>query len=282
MTFRNFCFTHNNYSDTSLEDEISCKYIVYGREVGESGTPHLQGFLSFSSAKSLSAAIKSLPGCHVEVARNVPAAIDYCKKDGDYTERGTAPLSPKEKGAGEKARWKRILEAAQSGDHQWLEENEPHVALIHDKAIERAFKRARAEPQILDELTHEWWYGTTGTGKSSKARADYPGAYIKDPQTRWWDGYTDQEVVIIDDFDKFQVSQGGDMKRWLDHYPFQAPYKGGYQEIRPRKIIVTSNYHPEEIWDDVKTHDPIKRRVRIVRFGPKEEDYTPYASTFNP
>ena len=62
MTFRNFCFTHNNYSDTSLEDEISCKYIVYGREVGESGTPHLQGFLSFSSAKSLSAAIKSLPG----------------------------------------------------------------------------------------------------------------------------------------------------------------------------------------------------------------------------
>ena len=159
----------------------------------------------------------------------------------------------------------------QSGDHQWLEENEPHVALIHDKAIERAFKRARAEPQILDELTHEWWYGTTGTGKSSKARADYPGAYIKDPQTRWWDGYTDQEVVIIDDFDKFQVSQGGDMKRWLDHYPFQAPYKGGYQEIRPRKIIVTSNYHPEEIWDDVKTHDPIKKGSESCDLGLKKK-----------
>ena len=64
--YRNFTFTHNNYTDTSLEDEISCKYIVYGREVGESGTPHLQGFLSFSCGRTLSAAIKSLPGCHVE------------------------------------------------------------------------------------------------------------------------------------------------------------------------------------------------------------------------
>ena len=84
--FRNFCFTHNNYTDTSLEDEISCKYLVYGREVGESGTPHLQGFISFECARTLSAAIKSLPGCHVEVARNVPAAMEYCKKDGAYTE----------------------------------------------------------------------------------------------------------------------------------------------------------------------------------------------------
>ena len=105
--FRNFCFTHNNYTDTSLEDEISCKYIVYGREVGESGTPHLQGFLSFPTPRTLSGAIKSLPGCHVEIARNVPAAIEYCKKDGAYTERGTAPLTPIEKGSGEKARWKR-------------------------------------------------------------------------------------------------------------------------------------------------------------------------------
>ena len=63
--------------------------------VGKSGNPepHLQGFLSFSCGRSLSAAIKSLPGCHVEVARNVHAAIEYCKKDGDFTERGVAPMT---------------------------------------------------------------------------------------------------------------------------------------------------------------------------------------------
>ena len=131
-------------------------------------------------------------------------------------------------------------------------------------------------------LEHEWWYGKTGTGKSWKAERENPGAYIKDPQERWWDGYDGEEVVIIDDFDKYQVKQGGDMKRWMDHRPFRAPIKGGYLTIRPRKIIVTSNYHPDQIWEDEETRDPIKRRVRIVRFGPKEEDYTPYASTFNP
>jgi len=70
--------------------------------------------------------------------------------------------------------------------------------------------------------------------------------------------------VIIDDFDKFQVKQGGDMKRWLDRYAFQAQFKGGYLFIRPRKIIVTSQYRPSEIWDDEKTVDAITRRVFIL------------------
>ena len=37
--------------------------------------------------------LSNLPGCHVEVARNVHAAIEYCKKDGDFNERGVAPMT---------------------------------------------------------------------------------------------------------------------------------------------------------------------------------------------
>ena len=223
--YRNFTFTHNNYTDTSLEDEISCKYIVYGREVGESGTPHLQGFLSFSCGRSLSAAIKSLPGCHVEVARNVHAAIEYCKKDGDFTERGVAPMTfsgAAKKGIAE--RW----ELAKQGRFEEL----PPENL---SAYERIYKKFKPNPVSIPVLEHEWWYGKTGTGKSWKAERENPGAYIKDPQERWWDGYDGEEVVIIDDFDKYQVKQGGDMKRWMDHRPFRAPIKGGYLTIRPRK-----------------------------------------------
>lgn len=263
---RNFCFTHNNYPDTQLQDNLECKYIIYGKEVGESGTPHLQGLVTFANGRSLSAAIKALPGCHVEVARNLTAAIEYCKKDGDYTERGTAPLTPKDKGDKEKERWQSIL--AHAGDAEWLEENEPMVALIHDRALERAAKRARPEPQTLDtaKMPHEWYYGAPGTGKSRAARDANPGAYIKDPQNRWWDGYQDQDVVIIDDFDKYQVKMGGDMKRWLDRYPFQAESKGSQTLIRPKKIIITSNYHPDEIWEDSITQEAIKRRVHITQF----------------
>lgn len=91
------------------------------------------------------------------------------------------------------------------------------------------------------------------------------------------DGYNGEEVVIIDDFDKFQVKQGGDMKRWLDRYPFQAQFKGGMEKIRPRRVIVTSQYTPEEIWDDHKTVDAIKRRVKMVHIPS-----VPIVDTFNP
>lgn len=95
---RAYVFTHNNYPSTDMEDNLECKYIIYGKEVGASGTPHLQGFVYFVNAMSLSAAIRKLPGCHVEVAKSVEAAIEYCKKDGDFTERGIPPMSQKRKG----------------------------------------------------------------------------------------------------------------------------------------------------------------------------------------
>lgn len=86
---RCFTFTHNNYPNTDLEDQLECKYIIYGKEVGASGTPHLQGFVSFDNPSTLTAVIKKLPGCHVEVAIAPDQAIEYCKKDGDFTERGS-------------------------------------------------------------------------------------------------------------------------------------------------------------------------------------------------
>ena len=265
---RNFCFTHNNYPNTELEDNLECKYIIYGKEVGEQGTPHLQGFVSFANGRTLSAVIKALPGCHVEVARNLTAAMEYCKKEGDFTERGIPPKSQEEKGRNEKDRWRRIIQAAEEGDNEWLKEHEPQVYALHPNAIKSIRKRARKdEPQTMDgDSEHQWFYGEPGTGKSKKAREDNPGAYIKDPKTVWWDGYDGEEVVIIDDFDKYQVSQGGDMKRWLDRYPFQAQYKGGSELIRPRKIVVTSNYAPGEIWEDDITRTAVERRVRVLHF----------------
>ena len=72
--------------------------------------------------------------------------------------------------------------------------------------------------------------------------------------------------MIIEDFDCFQVKQGGDMKRWLDRYPFQAQFKGGMEMVRPKRIIVTSQYTPAEIWSDDKTVSAIMRRVIMMNY----------------
>ena len=93
-----WCFTLNNYSDenidklAALEDAASpVSYVCYGKEVGESGTPHLQGFVAFKESKRLSQVVSAIGQAHLSVARKVPEAIAYCKKDGDFTEIGTPP-----------------------------------------------------------------------------------------------------------------------------------------------------------------------------------------------
>lgn len=92
---RRWVFTLNNYTpeDESRITGIQCRYLVYGRERGESGTPHLQGYLVFASNKRFNA-VKALVGdrSHIERARGSSTqASDYCKKDGDYVELGELP-----------------------------------------------------------------------------------------------------------------------------------------------------------------------------------------------
>ncbi len=95
---RNWCFTLNNYSDEEVavidaifQDGVS--YVTYGKEVGENGTPHLQGFIIFDRKKRFTA-VKLVLGnrVHLEPARG-PAyrAAVYCHKDGDFKEFGTRP-----------------------------------------------------------------------------------------------------------------------------------------------------------------------------------------------
>nr|AJD07568.1 replication-associated protein [Sewage-associated circular DNA molecule] len=264
----NFVFTHNNYPNTTLQDTIDCKYIIYGKEIGESGTPHLQGFVRFESKKSLAQVIALLPGCHVEVAIAPQSAIEYCKKDGDFTERGIAPLSQKRKGETEKERWNEIKTLAKAGR---LDEIDSEVYVRNYRTLKEIAKDHMPQVPDATELPGEWFYGPAGTGKSRAAREENPVAYAK-PLNQWWDGYQDEPVVIVDDMDPFHKSLAYEFKMWGDRYAFVAPIKGGALRIRPTKVIVTSQYMPEEIWEDAATLEAINRRFKLRRFGSDELD----------
>lgn len=116
-----------------------------------------------------------------------------------------------------------------------------------------------------------WYYGTTGVGKTHAAVTEFPSAYRKIANNKWWDGYNNEEAVIIDDFDKDHKYMGYHLKIWADRYAFQAEVKGSAKMIRPATICVTSNYHPKEIWEDSHTLDPILRRFKIVHFKTIEQ-----------
>lgn len=257
---RSFTFTHNNYQNTELEDGVECKYIIYGKEVASTGTPHLQGFISFETLKSLKQVIALLPGCHVEVAIAPDAAIEYCKKDGDFTERGSY-TTKKEKGKKEKDRWEVARKLAEDGK---FDEIDAELYTRFRSTYHAIHAESRPEPETIQgEMEHQWLHGPAGCGKSSKAREENPSAYIKD-LTKWWDNYEGQEVAIIDDVDKYDVKFARMLKLWCDRYPFQAEMKGKQQLIRPRKIVITSQYSPGEIWEDQKTQDAMERRLKII------------------
>lgn len=264
---RGWVFTHNNYSDTASEDAVECQYMVYGKEVGAQGTPHLQGYVYFETLKSLKQVTAVLPGCHVEPAITVHAAQEYCKKEGEWKERGVPPVSNKEKGKKggekEKRRWDEIRVACEEGRFEDLPDDIRYKNLRLNKQHRCEALRSRTLEDTEEE--HLWYWGEAGTGKSRKAREENPNAYLK-MCNKWWCGYTDEDTVLIEDFDKKHDVLGHHLKIWADRYPFLGELKGDTMKIRPKKIIVTSNYHPDSIWTDEETLGPIKRRFKIVQF----------------
>lgn len=94
-----WCFTLNNPTDADrillagFPADKSIEYLLYGNEIGESGTPHLQGFIAFSKRRRFgelkNKKMKPLDRAHLEVAHHPKEAAAYCKKDGDFIENGT-------------------------------------------------------------------------------------------------------------------------------------------------------------------------------------------------
>lgn len=89
---RTWCFTLNNY-DEAQETEIKAldyQYLVYGRE-GKTATPHLQGYIEFSNARTFSSLKKKFPNeTHLEIRKGTALqASTYCKKEDDFFEDGT-------------------------------------------------------------------------------------------------------------------------------------------------------------------------------------------------
>jgi len=118
-----------------------------------------------------------------------------------------------------------------------------------------------------DLFPNEWHCGPTGCGKSRPWREMEPKVYLKDVTTEWWNNYKNEEVVLIEDIDKYHVKKGYDLKIWLDRYSFKANVKCGYEmEIRPKKIVITSNFEPSDIWSDETTLGPLYRRLQIHRY----------------
>lgn len=279
---RSWCFTHNNYTadDELRYQNVEAEHVVYGREVGEQGTPHLQGFIRFRNPRLGRAIARLLPGAYFTVAQNLEASIRYCRKDGDVYERGTTVIRAEERAAGAAAggqaqvdRWRQAYIAAQEGR---LEDIPFDIRFKHDITIQRLrLKRLSDEcPNSIAVLDNEWVWGPSGTGKSVLAREENPNAYFK-MRNKWWDGYEFEEVVILDDVDpRMEDWISAFLKDWADHHRIRVEIKNTSACIRPRRLIVTSQYSIDQCFKDPETRSALHRRFReryVPFVGPLSE-----------
>lgn len=85
---KRWCLTLNNYSEKEYQElisSISSENYIIGKETGEEGTPHLQGYIEFKEKKRLTALKKINNRIHWEAAKgNKDSNIEYCSKDNNY------------------------------------------------------------------------------------------------------------------------------------------------------------------------------------------------------
>lgn len=274
---RKWVFTLNNFSEQdkvilrneSIHDP-RVRWVNWGEEIAPStGTPHLQGAIWFKNPLSRASVRKFLPnGCWFEAARGTAEQCKtYCSKGGhNIFEHGECPIEKRRNGEMERDRYQDAWDAAKEGR---LDDIPADIRIRNYGTLQRIRMNEGEKPTSIDgELQNEWYVGKPGTGKSRTARENYPDNYNK-PLNKWWDGYKGEDYVILDDVDLSCAKyMGTHLKLWADRYPFTAEIKGSAISIRPKKIIVTSNYTIEEIFKgDYPLIEAIERRFKIINFN---------------
>lgn len=258
----NWCFTLNNYDQHDiefLENNVgNISFMCYGKEVGENGTPHLQGYVELKAKTRLST-MKTKWGdrYHFEMRRGTQdQAILYCMKDGDYRIWG------KMRKQGERTD---LDQARRLATDYGMRAVTVSCNLQQIKTAEK-FLEYNEEPRTwLSEVI--WLWGESGAGKSRMAR-ELCGddLYVKNTANKWFNGYDGHEYVIFDDFRDSWMPLS-DFLTLIDRYERMVETKGGMRQFKPRYICITSIHHPDRSYLGCggEPREQLLRRITTIR-----------------
>ena len=275
MASRSWCFTINNPTTVQIrwEDCPIVRYVIWQLERGDEGTSHVQGYMELKRPTRMSQ-VKNFTAdmhrAHLEPRRGTrEEARDYCRKEETRVEGPYEYGEWLEDGQGHRSDLSAIKTMLDSG-HTLLDVADGHFGsfLRYNKGIQlymlmKGRSRDRNQSHVVILLI-----GEPGTGKTKWAYDNYPSLYRKDSNTLWWDGYTGQPCVLLDDFTGGVPY--GTLLQWLDRYPVNAQVKGGYLNLSNTTTIITSNNEPARWYNtigDIHVRALERRITRSVRLG---------------
>lgn len=254
--------TINNYTvdDENVVKEwaVWAKQIVFTKEIGEEGTPHLQGYVVFPKAMSLRS-LKTIHGkAHWEQAIAAECAAIYCLKVDSIkvvNQNNTHQGSRRDIDAAYDA----VEADVPLGD--FCRTARPGIQAI---ATYKAAKFAMAMPRAIEDLDVIWCWGPTGSGKSHWAWTTYPELFSVD-SAKWWDGYEGEETILFDEFRSDQMPWSRLLKL-TDKYPMKIETKGSWVQAQYKRVIITAPMPPQEMYanlgEDVRQ---LLRRITQVK-----------------
>lgn len=273
---KHWVFTLNNpphpdseYQNFFESNSSLFSYACFQREVGEAGTPHLQGYIEMKKRIRITG-LKKLPylaTAHFEKRRGTrDEARAYCTKEDtrapghSFFETGSLPQAQ-----GRRSDLREAIEYLQDG----------HLLSDVAKEYPSVYVKYHKGLSALCNATSSWrndapevhlLYGDAGAGKTRYVyEHSSPDKLWVSPigKAGWFDGYEGQEDVLIDDFaGRMSHTSLTDLLRILDRYTLFVPVKGGFTRFCPKRIFLTTNYLPSA-WYDWTTRSP--QRVALAR-----------------
>jgi len=275
----NWVLTLNNWTQNEYEVLLGflqekTKWSILAKEVGASGTPHLQGALSLKTKIRFTGLTKllkdlGLQRTHLEEMKGtIQQARNYCIKDGDFVETGEMPATGLDRMGKEKMQ--ELLLAAKAAIDEgasWHQVQSAHfLAFCRSERALREYwnSHQRRAPRMKPRVEVIW--GHPGTGKTrychDVARIHYDDDVWIHGGGNWFDGYEGQQVAIFDDY--YGCLDFGLFLKVLDRYKCQVPVKGAFVPWNPRRIFITSNTSPSNWYGEKICADQYLALVRRI------------------
>jgi len=259
----------NNYTPDDIAGvEIlaaAARYAIAGKEIGKKkGTPHLQCYFYFDNARAFKTMKKALPRSKLLNAKgNAKQNKKYCSKDGDLLlEKGELPAQ------GSRTDLEVTYDHVEGGGNMKdLLEKRVSFQCLRVAEIYMKYKEEpkRQKPHVT------WVFGESGSGKSTYGESildvDGPKCWSSNADEGGWiDRYDGHEEAFLDDIgtDWFPWKV---LLRMLGKQQCNMRVKGGFRQFKPRKIVITSIFHPEEFAMMMKSrpaNEPIYQLLRRI------------------
>lgn len=213
--------------------------------------------------------------------------INYCIKNGEQYRFGIdkeenedlvdLPPSPT-KGELAEANKKELAikrqEHSEIGDIEWFRKYD--FKFMCSAEFNRLLVWAQPDAtECLEMLCNYFIYGNSGTGKSSSIEHLFPDCYRKIKNNEKWDSFFNlrksHETVYfdeLDDMDSIEKCCGGyeGLKTMAEVYPFAVRQNYGNRQlmIRPKRIIISSNYSPSQIFGTPNKYGRVMPHIDMV------------------